>query len=252
MNNKPIELECHDNIAVLRINRPFVHNAVNDKLMDLWKIHLDEIENDPCIRSIIITGTGPKTFCAGGDLKYFASLKTEKACIDMSKKMQSINNRLYTGKRVVIAAINGQTFGGGCEILTACHFRLGVPHATFAFKQAPNGLITGWGGCNRLIKLIGKSSALRLLLTGKQINAEEAMDMGLIDQIVEHEDLMPEAETLAKKINENYKGSIEAFLKMAEMSDSARDDDIEKYESETLVRLFLGEYFQKIAQTYLK
>ena len=142
-DNKLIELEDRGNIAILRFNRPSVHNSLNGKLMEKWKVHLDEIETLPNIRSIIITGAGSKTFCSGGDLNYFASLKTEKACLEMLHRMQSITNRLFCGKWVVIAAVNGKTFGGGCEILTACHFRIAVPHASFVFKQAPNGIITG-------------------------------------------------------------------------------------------------------------
>ena len=249
-DNTLIELEYRDSIAIFRFNRPLVHNSLNEELMKKWDTYLEEIENTSHIRSIIITGAGSKTFCAGGDLKYFASLKTEKACLEMLQRMRSITNRLFYGKRVVIAAVNGQTFGGGCEILTACHFRIAVPHAAFAFRQATNGILTGWGGGKRLIKLIGKSAALRLLLTGDKFDATEAKDIGFIDKIVEPDALMPEAENLANKINKNYRGSTEAFLKMAELCDYADHEVIDKFESKTLIRLFLGDYFQKILQNY--
>jgi len=246
-----IELEFKNRIATLNFNRPEVHNSINKQLMDQWEVHLNKIERDPQIRSIIITGAGSKTFCSGGDLVYFASLDTRRACLEMSYRMQAINDRLAGSKKVVIAAINGQTLGGGCEIMTACHFRIAASHATFSFRQAPNGIITGWGGGKRLFKLIGKSHALRLVLTGDRIDVKQALHIGLIDQHVEPDALLSEAENLAHRIDKNCQGSIEAFLELSQISDYGDRKSVVKFETETFADLFLEDYFRNIVKKYL-
>lgn len=245
-----IEFKKHDDIAIICFNRPEVHNSINEEVMKHWESYLDKIESDQKLRCIILTGAGSQTFSAGGDLRYFSSLKTTKASLEMSYRMQAINNRLANGKKVVIAAINGQVLGGGCEILTACHYRIAASHATFAFRQAPNGIITGWGGGKRLLKQVGKSAALRLLLTGERIDVLEAKRIGLIDEIVEPDSLLSVAINMAGKINKNYQGSIEAFLKLAEMSDYCGLDEIVGYETQSFADLFLGDYFRNILKKY--
>ena len=108
-----IELECRDNFVILRFNRPHVHNAINEEVMTQWEAHMDKIEADSKIRAIIVTGKGEKSFCAGGDLKYFASLKNKKTCMEMLNRMQALINRLNMMGKFVVAAINGQALGGG-------------------------------------------------------------------------------------------------------------------------------------------
>ena len=249
-DKKLIELEYKENIAILRFNRPEVHNSINDQAMKQLEDHLDEIEANHKIRAIIITGSGPKTFCAGGDLRYFASLKTYDACLAMSKRMQAILERLIYGTRVVIAAINGQALGGGCEIITACHFRIAASHATFGLRQAPNGLITGWGGGKRLFKLIGKSSSLKLLLTGETIDVSEAIRIGLIDKSVEPDALMRSAIDMADRINKNAQVSVEVFLKLAEKLEFDDRKTVVKYETESFAELLMGNYFRDIVKKY--
>ena len=246
-----IELEYRDNFAILRFNRPDVHNAINEEMMTQWEAHIDSIEADSKIRAIIITGKGKKSFCAGGDLKYFASLNSKKACIKMSNRMQSLINRISMGKKFVVAAINGQALGGGCEISVACHYRIASSNASFAFRQAPNGIITGWGGGKRILNLVGKSSALRFLLTGERIDAKEALRTGLVNQVVESDALLPAAENLVRKINQNPQESIEAFLKMANIIETGNASDLIKFETKTFPDLFLGEYFQNILKNYI-
>ncbi|MCD6184286.1 MAG: enoyl-CoA hydratase/isomerase family protein [Deltaproteobacteria bacterium] len=250
INNELIKLECKSNIAILRLNRPEVHNCINDKAMEQFENHLDKIEADHKIRTIIITGTGSKTFCAGGDLHYFASLKTHDAVIAMSKRMQAIMERLMYGKRVVIGAVNGQSLGGGCEILTTCHFRIAASHATFGLRQAPNGLSTGWGGGRHLFKLIGRSAAFQMLLTGETIDVPEALRIGLINKSVEPDDLMRSAIDMADQINKNAQTSIEVFLKLAEKVEFENRKAVFEYETESFAELFMGNYFRNIVKKY--
>ncbi len=250
-NKELIELEMQKNIAVLRFNRPEVHNSINEQAMEQWENHLDIIEEDSTIRTIIITGAGSKTFCAGGDLRYFESLKTASECLAMSQRMQAILERLIYGSRVVIAAVNGQALGGGCEILTACHFRIAALHANFSLRQAPNGIITGWGGGKRLFKQIGKPAALRLLLTGETIDADEARRICLIDKTVEADSLMQYAVDFANKINQNAQVSIETFLKLAQMLEFDDRESVVKYETESFVDLLMGDYFREVVKKFI-
>jgi len=250
-NKKLIELEFKENIAILRFNRPEVHNSINDKAMGQFENHLDKIEADSKIRTIILTGAGSKTFCAGGDLRYFESLKTYDECLGMSKRMQAILERLIYGKKVVIGAANGQVLGGGCEVLTACHFRIAASHTVFSLRQAPNGIITGWGGGKRLYQQIGRAAALRLLLTGDTIDVDEAMRIGFIDSSVEPGDLMQSAIDLANKINKNAQVSIEVFLKLAEMMEFDDRESVVKYETESFAKLLIGDYFREVVKKFI-
>src|ERR1700730_11411863 len=145
LSNNVVAFEAASDIGVIRLNRPGVHNALNELAIEALEAVLERVETDPQIRALIITGTGSKTFCAGGDLQYFDTLDTREKGIEMSRRMQALLDRLWSGRKVVIAAINGQALGGGCEILTACHFRIAASTASFAYLQAANGLITGWG-----------------------------------------------------------------------------------------------------------
>ena len=192
-----ISYKLYNSAAIVTINRPQTHNAINETTMAELEDALDHIEADSNVHSIILTGAGEKTFCAGGDLKYFATLQTRKLVTQMSERMQAILRRLWEGPRVVVAAINGQAIGGGCEILTACHRRVAVDGAHFSFKQAANGIITGWGGGARLFRLIGTAQSLQLLLTAEQIDASEAKRIGFVDQVVVPELLLTVALELA-------------------------------------------------------
>lgn len=247
-----IELIVNNGIALLRLNRPEVHNSVNEAMMEEWAQHLDAIEADGEIRTVILTGAGEDTFCAGGDLRYFATLNTRKACLEMSHRMQAILERLSHGKRVVIGAVNGQALGGGCEILTACHFRIAASHATFSFRQAANGIITGWGGGKRLLRLLGKTRALRLFLTAGTIDAAEALRIGLIDNIVDAAALMNADRELAAKINRHPREAVETFLELAVLSDTANWETLTKFEAERFADLWMAEDFRTLVARYSK
>ncbi len=206
-------------VATITLNRPAVHNAVDAAMMARLESILDQIEAQPQIRALILTGAGDRTFCAGGDLKYFVTLRTREAGLEMSRRMQAILARLYEGERVVIAAINGQALGGGCEILTACHFRVAAETANFGFRQAANGITTGWGGGTRLFALLGRAKALDLLLTSRIIDAREALALGLVDRMVPPSEAIAEARRLAEQICANPPRAVRAFLELARSVD---------------------------------
>lgn len=214
MSAKAVQWRLHGDTAVLRLNRPRTHNAVNDAMMDGFESALRVLDADRRVRFLILTGAGRRTFCAGGDLHYFATQKTTVQGRRLSRRMQRILDRLSRGQRLVIAAINGQTIGGGCEIMLAAHFRIASARATFCFRQAANGLTTAWGGGVRLFQLVGPARALRLLVTAERISAHEALRLGLVDAVVPHGRVLDEARRWTSSIARHSRGAIGAFLRL--------------------------------------
>ena len=157
------KLEWNGNIAILSICRPEQRNALNLASMDEIATHLDELENTTKLRALIIMSEGEKSFVAGGDLKEFNQLKTQEQGLAMAQKMASILNRLEYLPVPVIAAMEGDAYGGGWELLCACDIRIGSEKAKIGFRQAHFGLTPGWGGTTRLIRLVGFSQASYLL-----------------------------------------------------------------------------------------
>ena len=251
MPSQPLLLNISGPVATLTLNRPHVHNAVSLEMMDLFEAHLDTIEGDKDIRVVVITGCGEKTFCAGGDLGDFATLTTREACLKMSTQMQNILQRLYDGPRVVIAAVNGQALGGGCEILTACHFRIAASHARFAFRQAANGLSTGWGGGERLLQRLREADALRLLLTAETINAEAALRIGLVDEIVSADALVETVEALSEKILANSSTAVASFLELARAVRNNPAGSGSELETNLFADNWVGEDFRKFLKGFL-
>ncbi len=245
-----VSLERLEKVAIIRLNRPEVHHAINQEMMGRLTTILDEVEASPQILTIILTAAGTESFCAGGDLRYFATLTTREACLKMSQRMQGILNRLYEGERVVIAAVNGQALGGGCEIITACHLRIAAEHATFTFRQAPNGIITGWGGGKRLLEQLPKMTALRFLLTGEKFDAREALRIGFIHRITPAGHLLSEALSLAEKINQHPPEAVRSFLALARNSASLSPADLIKWETDRFADLWMSPPFREVLKRY--
>lgn len=217
LSDDAVAFEVTNAIGVARLNRAESHNAINEPVIQALESIVDRVDNDPAIRALILTGAGSKAFCAGGDLQYFATLDTRDKGLAMSRRMQSLLERLWSGSKPVVAAVNGHALGGGCEILTACHFRIAASTATFAYVQATKGVIPGWGGGARLFHLVGRSQALKLLLTAEPIDAAEALRIGFIDGIEEPENLQVAALTFAQKISRHSPDVIAAILELGRL-----------------------------------
>jgi enoyl-CoA hydratase/carnithine racemase len=252
MTTDPVLFEAEGPLGILTLNRPAKHNAVNEAVMVRLESLLDQIEAEREIRALILTGAGDRTFCAGGDLQYFAGLKTREEGEAMSRRMQAILRRLYQGERVVIAAVNGQALGGGCEILTACHLRVAGETAGFAFRQAANGITTGWGGGVRLFRLLGRSKALDLLLTSRMIEASEALALGLIDRVVPPDQALPEARKLAQQICANPARAVRAFLELARVVDQGDSEAAVRRETELFGEGWESEEFGRVLARFGK
>ena len=191
-------IEKKDHIAILTLNHPPV-NAWNLGLMEDFEKAVDEIENDKDVRVLILTGAGEKCFSAGFDVSDAANSHIT------SPKGRDIWTRLDRFSKPVIAAINGFAMGGGLELALSCHFRIMIddPKATVGLTELNLGIIPGWGGTQRLTRVIGKAKALDMILFSKRIDAKEALSIGLINQVSTKGKLMDDAiafaEVLAKR-----------------------------------------------------
>jgi enoyl-CoA hydratase len=252
MTAETVKFQIEDHIAFVTLNRPEVHNAVSAGMMHALESVLEIIEANKELFCIILTGAGKESFCAGGDLKYFTTLKTGEAGKEMSLRMQNILNRLWNGKIPVIAAINGQALGGGCEILTACHLRIAASRATFAFRQTANGIITGWGGGVRIFQQVSTSQAMRLLLMAESINSKEALKIGLVDKIVESSQLMNEAKRVANEICQNSEDAIQKVLELKRMIDQGDINRAIEFETNAFADLWDGNHFRNFIKRHIE
>ena len=195
--NDHIKLEKKKGIGIIMLNRPEVRNALNRKMLHELGDALTELENDPQIRVIIIAGN--KDFCAGADIKEMHAIKPveiEAFC----RWGHKVFDQLEGMGKPVIAAITGFALGGGCELALACDIRIAGEGAKFGQPEVNLGLIPGFGGTQRLSRLIGVAKAKEMILTGKIINAKEAESIGLVNRVVKDEELMIAAEEMAQVI----------------------------------------------------
>ena len=242
----PVTFEAAGGIGVITLNRPEVHNAVDASVMQSLEEILDGVDRRPDLQVLIVTGAGRRTFCAGGDLKYFAGLKDRESGRAMSRRMSAILSRLADGPRPVIAAVGGDALGGGCEVLVACHLRVAAPTARFSFRQAAMGVVTGWGGGVRVLRLLGRARALRLLLSAETIDAAEARRVGLVDFVAsDGNSVMEEAMALARRIAANAPESIAAFLELARTYEAEGSVVAERCEADLFAQGWVGEHFRR-------
>jgi enoyl-CoA hydratase len=195
--------ETRNAVAILTLNRPEKLNALNYALVDRIKERLDTIEPDPAIRAVILTGAGERAFSAGADISEFSETLREGADAAVRafvRRGQSMTARIEAFPKPVIVAVNGIAFGGGCEITEAAHLAVASERASFGKPEINIGIPPTFGGTQRLPRLVGRKRALELLLTGDPFSARHALEIGLVNRIVAHDDLLPAALELAGRI----------------------------------------------------
>jgi enoyl-CoA hydratase len=197
-----LRFEKRNQIAFLTVARPKVLNALNAATMRELTQAFHAVRDDDDVRAAILTGEGEKAFVAGADISELASLGATAAA-DLATRGQALFSLVEDCGKPVIAAVNGFALGAGCELALACSIRLAADTARFGQPETKLGLIPGYGGTQRLPRLIGKGRALELLLTGEMIDAPEALRIGLVNQVVPAAELLPRAEALAAKIIAN-------------------------------------------------
>jgi enoyl-CoA hydratase len=195
-----ITTSLENGIMLITINRPDKLNALNKTVFDELNAAIDDVYNNPQIRSAIITGAGNKAFVAGADISEFQGLKHSEG-MDLAHKGQYIFRKIEEAPKPVIAAVNGFALGGGCELAMACHFRLASENARFGQPEVNLGLIPGYGGTQRLTQLIGKGRAIELLITGNMLDAATALQYGLVNYVVPQEELLTKARSILELVN---------------------------------------------------
>src|SRR2546425_1207677 len=198
MEYQTLLVEIKDGIALITINRPDKLNALNDQVMADLAAVAERVATGDDIRGAILTGAGPKAFVAGADIGDLA----KQGPFDGKARAlrgQAVLRRLETCGKPVIAAVNGFALGGGCELAMACHLRIASENAKFGQPEVKLGIAPGYGGTQRLPRLVGKGVALQLILTGETIDAQEAHPIGLINKVVPAAELLAEAGKLLRR-----------------------------------------------------
>tara|TARA_B100001996_G_scaffold172331_2_gene131532 strand:+ start:1831 stop:2601 length:771 start_codon:yes stop_codon:yes gene_type:complete len=201
-----------NNIGTITINRPEVLNAMSaDLIQELIEL-FNELILDETVGVIIITGAGDKSFIAGADIKAMQKMDQEDA-LGFGKSGQRLTKIIENSSKPVIAAVNGFALGGGCEISLACHIRIASDNAMFAQPEVSLGILPGWGGTQRLPRIIGYGLANEMITTGKMINSNEAYRIGLVNHVVTPSDLLKKCEEVASEILKNGPNAIAQSLK---------------------------------------
>ncbi|HXU13583.1 MAG TPA: enoyl-CoA hydratase-related protein [Terriglobales bacterium] len=202
MNFENILFDRKNSIAYVTVNRPKVLNALDMSTMDELRTAFHEIKRDVGVRAVILTGSGEKAFIAGADISELAKNDPVTAK-EYALRGQNVLNLIENLGKPVIACINGFALGGGCEIALACTMRLASDNAKLGQPEVKLGIIPGYGGTQRLPRLVGKGIAMQLLLTGEMIPAKEAHRIGLVNEVTAPSDLIPRGEEIAQKIIAN-------------------------------------------------
>ncbi|MBC8030981.1 MAG: enoyl-CoA hydratase/isomerase family protein [Pyrinomonadaceae bacterium] len=199
MDSSLIITERRGSIEIIRLNRSEKFNALTREMILALSDTFTNLESDADLRALILTGAGDHAFCAGTDINELTQLKEEEA-VKVSERGQALCNQIENAAVPVIAAVNGIAAGGGCELALACHIRIASNNARFSLPESKLGIIPGYRGTRRLAREIGSGRAWEMMLTGKTVGAEEALQMGLVNRLTTSDDLLTAAESLAGEI----------------------------------------------------
>jgi enoyl-CoA hydratase len=199
MNYTNLTYSVENGICIIRINRPDKLNALNIATIQELAATFRYAETDESVKGVILTGEGPKAFAAGADIAEFSGFSTKEAK-EMSSKGHAAFDQIENCSKPVIAAVNGFALGGGCELAMSCHMRVASANAKFGQPEVNLGVIPGYGGTQRLVRLIGRGKATELLLTGEAIGAEEAKTLGLVNHVTEADQLLDKCREILSKI----------------------------------------------------
>ena len=207
-----IKKELKDNLCIVTVEREEALNAMNPTVLHELYDNVNYSINDKNIGAIIITGSGDKAFIAGADIKLMEKLD-KKGGKEFGELGQKVTNLIEESPIPVIAAINGFALGGGCEIALACHLRFASKNAKFGQPEVKLGLIPGWGGTQRLPKIVGKGNAIELIIGGHIIDSNEALRIGLVNKVFDQDKLLDETISFAKIITANGPFAVSQSLK---------------------------------------
>ena len=251
MNYQNLLIEKKDNIATVTINRPDKLNALNSQTMSELKEAFTELKSDSEIYVVIVTGSGEKAFVAGADIAELNKLDviTGKT---FAESGQAVFNLIENLDKPVIAAVNGFALGGGCELALSCHIRIASENAKFGQPEVNLGIIPGYGGTQRLTRLINSGRAMEYILTGDMIDANEALRIGLVNKVYPKAELINKAMEMAKKIVSKAQQAIRFSVKAVNMVDEVSEKEGLNYEA-SLFSLACGtEDFKEGTKAFLE
>ena len=249
MNFNNISTNLEDGIYYLTISREDKMNALNIETIAEIGLAIDEVYSNAAIKGAIITGKGNKAFIAGADIAEFANFSSSEGK-QMAQKGHEVFNKIECCPKPIIAAVNGFALGGGCELAMACHVRIASDTAQFGQPEVNLGIIPGYGGTQRLARLVGKGKAMELILTGDMIDAEEALKFGLVNHVVAQDELMVTATKLAQKINK--KGPLAVAKSIALINAYYEDKDGFEMEIEEFGNCFNTEDFKEGTNAFVE
>ena len=232
--------EISNHIATLTINRPEVLNAMNDEVVADLDTAVQSCIEDEQVGVIILTGAGEKAFVAGADIKKMQSMGPE-AALEFGKAGQQMTLTIENSPKPVIAAVNGFALGGGCEISLACHIRVASETATFGQPEVLLGILPGWGGTQRLPRLVGSGLANEIITTGRMVSALEAKSIGLANHVVPPDELMNKCMEIANQILKNGPNAIAKSLKCIQKRMGMSMEDGLEIEVKNFSKLFATE-----------
>jgi len=251
MNYKNLLVDLENNVATVTINRPEKLNALNkETLNELYEAFLF-IEHNAAVRTVILTGCGEKAFVAGADISELNQL-SPLAAKDFSEKGQKIFSFIEHLSKPVIAAVNGFALGGGCELSLACHVRLASENAMFGQPEINLGLIPGYGGTQRLTRLINFSKALEYILTADFIDAQTALKLGLVNNVYPVNELLTKAKELAQKIASKPAQAVRLALKAMQAVKELPQSQGESYEASLFALTTGTEDFKEGTSAFLQ
>jgi enoyl-CoA hydratase len=207
-----IKIDIKDYIGTITINRPDSMNALNSKVIGELQNTVEKCVEDENVGVIVITGAGKKAFAAGADIKAMQTMSSRQA-LEFSREGQEMTMTIENSPKAVIAAINGFALGGGCEIALACDIRIASENAKFSQPEVALGIIPGWGGTQRLPRLIGKGRAIEMIAGGQMINSDEALRIGLVNHVVSQTELIDKTLTLANTILKNGPAAVGSAIR---------------------------------------
>lgn len=191
-----------DGVCLVTINRPDKLNAMNIDVANELIATFNDINTDDEIKCVILTGSGDRAFSAGADISYMSKITADESVV-YAKLGQKVTNTIEHTRQPVIAAVNGFALGGGCEVAMSCDIRIASEKARLGQPEVTIGIPPGWGGTQRLMRLVGIAHAKDMVYTGRMVKADEALSMGLVNRVVSHDDLMDEVKRVADMICKN-------------------------------------------------
>lgn len=240
-----------DNILTVTINRPDKLNAINKTVMSELDEVVSEIYVNKEIKGAILTGAGPKAFVAGADITEFQGLSAEEGEA-LAKRGGDIFQRIENAPKPIIAAVNGFALGGGCELAMACHFRLCSPNARFGQPEVNLGLIPGYGGTQRLTRIVGKGKSIELMLTGRMVDAQEALQLRLVNYIVEADELLTKSREILAVIGDKAPLAVARIIECANIAEADGLGDGFLYEQEAFGECFATEDMKEGTTAFLE